>query len=65
MVGVATGTAVFLTALPSPSVPTIGSSKQSKFQAQFQKVLADAHFANKEYYGLKTTTKVVPFILVF
>ena len=65
MVGVATGTAVFLSALPTPSVPSVGSanpaSKQAKL-AQFQKILADAQNANREHYGLKSTAKVLKLI---
>lgn len=63
MVGVATGTAVFLTALPAPSLPTTSSSnissKQSK-RSRIQKLLAEAHASSKEHYGLnKVLTKVV------
>ncbi len=55
MVGVATGTAVFLTALPAPAPPTTSSSnissKQSK-RGRIHKLLAEAHASNKEHYGL-------------
>lgn len=55
VVGVATGTAIYFSALPSPSLPTPSnssiSSKQSK-RGRIQKLLIDAHAASKERYGL-------------
>ena len=57
MVGVATGTAMFLSALPAPSLPTLGisniTSKHSK-RSRIQKLLNDAHSASKEHYGVKS-----------
>lgn len=58
MVGIATGTAMFVTALPSPSLPnpshTTISAKQSK-RGRIQKLVADANAACKEFYGLNKT----------
>jgi len=55
MVGVATGTAVFLSALPTPSLPLPSNSniaaKQSK-RSRVQKMLVEAHTASKDHYGL-------------
>ena len=61
MVGIATGTAVFLSALPLISLPTVGTthlaSKQSKLM-HIQKILSEAHATNKDFYGVKQTSKV-------
>ena len=55
VVGVATGTALFLSALPSPSLPTPSnpsiSSKQSK-RGRINKLLIEAHATSQERYGL-------------
>ena len=55
MVGIATGTAMYLTALPSPHLPnpshTTINAKQSK-RGRAQKLIADANAACKEFYGL-------------
>ena len=54
VVGVATGTAIFFSALPSPSLPTPSnpiSTKQSK-RGRIQKLLIDSHAASLERYGL-------------
>lgn len=54
VVGVATGTAIFFSALPSPLLPTPSnpiSTKQSK-RGRIQKLLIDSHTASKERYGL-------------
>ena len=49
MVGLATGTAVFLSALPAPTLPMLGTtnitSKQTK-RSRIQKMLAEAHTAS-------------------
>lgn len=59
MVGVATGTAVFLSALPAPSLPLPSNSniaaKQSK-RGRVQKMLVEAHSASKDHYGLNCKT---------
>lgn len=52
----ATGTAIYFSALPSPSLPTpsnptISTKTQSK-RGRIQKLLVDAHAASKERYGL-------------
>lgn len=62
MVGVATGTAIYLSALPPPSLPTPSNpsvpSKQSK-RGRIQKLLMEAYSASKERYGLnKALSKV-------
>ncbi|EFX89381.1 hypothetical protein DAPPUDRAFT_40738 [Daphnia pulex] len=55
VVGVATGTALFLSALPTPSLPTPSnpgiSSKQSK-RGRINKLLIEAHATSQERYGL-------------
>lgn len=62
VVGVATGTAIYLSALPPPSLPTPSNpsvpSKQSK-RGRIQKLLMEAYSASKERYGLnKALSKV-------
>lgn len=64
MVGVATGTAVFISALPAPSLPATASSNipTSKLtkRGRIQKLIAEAHASSKEHYGLnKILSKVV------
>lgn len=58
MVGIATGTAMYVTALPSPRLPnpshTTISAKQSK-RGRAQKLIADANAACKEFFGLNKT----------
>ncbi|XP_057366320.1 C2 domain-containing protein 5-like isoform X1 [Daphnia carinata] len=55
VVGVATGTALFLSALPTPSLPKPSnpsiSSKQTK-RGRIHKLLIEAHAASQERYGL-------------
>ena len=63
MVGVATGTAVFLSALPPPALPTTSNSnitsKQSK-RGRIQKLISEAHANSKDHYGLnKALNKVL------
>jgi len=62
MVGLATGTAVFLSALPAPTLPMLGTtnitSKQTK-RSRIQKMLAEAHTASLDHYGLKAHTNKV------
>ncbi|XP_035703708.1 C2 domain-containing protein 5 isoform X4 [Folsomia candida] len=55
VVGVATGTAVFLTALPVPSIPTIcaGNLKTDAQKVlQFQKVIQETFERNREIFGV-------------
>lgn len=57
MVAVATGTAMFLSALPPPGVPiiTAGNLKtDSQKVLQYQKVVQDAYDRNRQHYDLKS-----------
>ena len=61
MVGLATGTAVFVSCLPSPSVPKISAGNlktDSQKVIQFQKVVQEVYERNKEVYDLKNTVPV-------
>jgi len=56
LVGLATGTAVYLTALPPPPVPTItagNSWKDDTKLAQVQRTIQEAVKRNRELYRLK------------
>jgi len=56
MVGVATGTAVYLSGLPPPSVPVItaGNMKtDAQKVSQFQKVVQEAYERNREFYQIR------------
>ncbi|XP_012277373.1 uncharacterized protein LOC105698056 isoform X2 [Orussus abietinus] len=61
VVGMAVGTAVFLTALPAPSIPQIasGNSWHNEEQlAEIQKNLVETVRKNKEFYELKTSADI-------
>lgn len=57
IVGVATATAVFLTALQPPPVPRVTSAssgrEDERHRAEVQKLLHATIARNKEYYGTK------------
>ncbi|CAG7826260.1 unnamed protein product [Allacma fusca] len=58
LVGLATGTAVFLRCLPAPSVPKISAGNlktDSQKVIQFQKVVQEVFDRNREVYNLKNT----------
>lgn len=59
LIGLATGTASFLTALPAPPVPKISAGnswKDSKKLSEMQKQLQETVKKNKDFYQLKTFT---------
>lgn len=59
LVGIATGTAVFLTPLPAPPLPKLVTDRMchDKNLAEMQKLLYDTVKLNKEIYQLKHTVR--------
>ncbi|XP_054709900.1 C2 domain-containing protein 5-like [Uloborus diversus] len=55
IVGIATGTGAFLSALPPPSIPKLacGKSTDEKKMSDIQAQIQDAMAKNKEYFGIK------------
>ncbi|GIX72346.1 c2 domain-containing protein 5, partial [Caerostris darwini] len=55
IIGVATGTGAYLSALPPPSIPKLACGKvaDDKKMAQVQKQIQDAMTKNKDYFGIK------------
>lgn len=65
MVAVATGTAMYVTALPPPGVPiiTAGNLKTDAQKVlQYQKVVQDAYDRNRQHYDLKNVPAPVSFL---
>ena len=57
LVGLASGTAVFLNPLPNPSVPKVSAGNSwadDKKLAEIQKLLQDTVKKNREFYHLKS-----------
>lgn len=69
LVGLATGTAVFLTALPTPPIPKISAGnawKDNKKLSEMQKQLQDALKKNRDLYQLKSATvRIFSLFLIF
>lgn len=59
LIGIATGTAMFLTLLPSPLLPKLVSDRNSdeKKLDDLKKLMRDTVKKNKEIYQLKTSVK--------
>ncbi|GIY63855.1 c2 domain-containing protein 5 [Caerostris extrusa] len=55
IIGVATGTGAYLSALPPPSIPKLACGKvaDDKKMTQVQKQIQDAMTKNKDYFGIK------------
>ncbi|XP_035219692.1 C2 domain-containing protein 5-like [Stegodyphus dumicola] len=55
IIGIATGTGAYLSALPPPSIPKLacGKSADDKRMSEIQKQIQDAMAKNKEYFGIK------------
>jgi hypothetical protein len=61
LVGIATGTAVFLTPMPAPPIPKITASKTNSSRISLndvQKRLQDACKNNREIYGVLPNLEV-------
>ena len=66
LVGLATGTAVFLTPLPTPPVPKVSAGNSwddDKKLAEIQKLLQDTVKKNREIYQLKPVIVRMSFTL--
>lgn len=65
LIGLATGTAIFLTALPNPPIPKISAGnswKDNKKLSEMQKQLQETVKKNRDLYQLKSFVEIDPHI---
>lgn len=68
IIGMAVGTAVFLAALPAPSIPQIASGNswhKEEQLAEIQKTLVATVIKNREFYRLKPVVVGAPLVVTF